>query len=480
MPTAAAGDTIERGHTEAFGGDRMVEANAPIALPAVLQGRYRIGPVIGRGGASTVYRARDVLLGRDVAVKVFTTRAVSAEDLRTQEGEARMLGGLNHPGLVTLLDAGVDVTDPGAPQVFLVMEHLPHADLRERLRLGTLTAHEVSYLAWDLLSALEYVHESGIIHRDLKPANVLLTEGRGRPARGKLADFGIAVLRASPGDPEDEVTGTAAYLSPEQVEGRPLGPESDIYSLGLVLLEALTGRVAFPGGVLDSALARLDRDPEIPFDAPPDLAAILRQMTARDPAARPSAAEAVAAFRALIMRQLGGGRPQLQDPESERVAAVRDFNLLDTPPDAEFDRITALAARIFRVPVAVIGIVDEKRVWLKSRHGLDVSETERSSGLGATGGLHDQTLVIEDTLVDRRTAHLPGVDASPFRFYAGVPLITPDGHNLGTLAVADTEPRRVSDAEIATLEDLAAMALHEMELRRAARRIALGKMGRPD
>lgn len=457
----------------------MVDASAPIALPAVLQGRYRIGPVVGRGGASTVYRARDVLLGREVAIKVFTARASSTEELRIQEGEARMVAALNHPGLVTLLDAGVDLTDPVAPQMFLVMEYLPHADLRERLRGGALSAVEVAYLAWDLLSALEYVHDRGIIHRDMKPANVLLAETRGRPARGKLADFGIAVLRGGTEDPSDEVTGTAAYLSPEQVEGLPIGPETDVYSLGLVLLEALTGRIAYPGGVLDSALARLDHDPEIPTDVPRTLAAILRRMTARDPSSRPTAEEAVVEFRELLVLHLGGGRPQARDPESERVAAVRDLNLLDTPPDAAFDRITALAARIFDVPVAVISLVDENRVWLKSRHGLDVSEVERSRGLGATGSLHDQTLVIEDTLTDARTARLPDVDASPFRFYAGAPLIT-DGHNLGTIAVADTRPRSMSAAEVASLEDFAAMALHEMELRRAARRMALGQLRRPD
>ena len=180
-----------------------------------------MGPAIGHGGASTVYRALDVLLGRNVAIKVFTTRAIKPEDLRTQEGEARMLGGLNHPGLVTLLDAGVDLTDTSAPQVFLVMEYVEGSDLRERLRQGGMTAFEVAYLGWDLLTALQYVHERGIIHRDLKPANVLLTEAPGRPARGKLADFGIAVLRDHFSDLDGETTGTAAYLSPEQVEGLP-------------------------------------------------------------------------------------------------------------------------------------------------------------------------------------------------------------------------------------------------------------------
>ncbi len=458
----------------------MLDPSAAVPLPPVLQGRYRVGPAIGHGGASTVYRALDVLLGRNVAIKVFTTRAIRPEDLRTQEGEARMLGGLNHPGLVTLLDAGVDVTDASAPQVFLVMEYVEGSDLRQRLRQGGMTAFEVAYLGWDLLTALQYVHERGIIHRDLKPANVLLTDAPGRPPRGKLADFGIAVLRDQFSELNGETTGTAAYLSPEQVEGLPLGPQTDIYSVGLVLLEAYTGKVAFPGNVLDSALARLDQDPALPSETPTELADILRRMTARESAQRPSAAEAVDAFREAIAGDLGGRRPRTPDPEAARLAAVRDYDLIGTPPDAEFDRITALAARLFEVPVAVISIVDENRVWLKSRQGMDATEVERTRGLGAAGGLHEQTLVIEDIASDPRTQHLPDADKSPFRFYAGVPLMTRDGFNLGTFAIADTSPRRMSATERATLEDLAAMALHEMEIRRAARRVIRDSLRKAD
>jgi serine/threonine protein kinase len=458
----------------------VVDAASPVSLPSVLQGRYRIGPVLGRGGASVVYRARDLLLGRDVAIKVFSARAATPEQLKAQEGEARMLGGLNHHALVALLDAGVDLTDATAPQMFLIMEFVDGPDLRRRLRTGALTPFEVAYLAWDLLAALQYVHERGIIHRDLKPANVLLAPAQARPARGKIADFGIAVLSGSTDEPSEETTGTAAYLSPEQVEGEPLGSETDIYSLGLVLLEAYTGRTAFPGGVLESAFARLDADPAIPGDMPAELAAILRGMTARDPKDRPTAQEAVTAFRAIIVGHLGGDRPKPADSESSRLAAVRDSDLLDSEPDVEFDRITSLAARIFDVPVAVISIVDADRVWLKSRQGIDVQELTRDRGLGGTGGLHDETLVIEDVRADPRTASRPAAEHAGLRFYAGAPLITADGHNLGSLSISDVRPRSMGAAEVATLEDLAAMALHEMELRRAARRVALGLLGKRD
>ena len=189
--------------------------------------------------------------------------------------------------------------------------------------------------------------------------------------------------------------------------------------------------------------------------------------TQRPPSARSSSATSAASDQLA------------PDPESERLAALEDYNLLGTPPDTEFDRITALAARIFNVPVAVISLVGEDRVWLKSRVGLDVSELDRARGLGTTGSLHEQTLIIEDVTNDPRTAQLAGADESPFRFYAGVPLIATGGHNLGSFAIADTRPHRLAPSEVATLEDLAAMALHEMELRRAARRVALGPVEPP-
>ena len=445
----------------------MPDGSQDVALPAVLQDRYRLGPVIGRGGTSVVYRARDDLLDRDVAIKAFHTSADDAGVLAAQQNEARLLAGFNHPGLVTLLDVGVDVTGSGSPQIFLVMELVPDADLREQLREGPLDARRVAYLGWDIASTLQYVHERGVIHRDIKPANVLLVyAGPERPARGKLADFGIAGLRAVAGAPDETTTGTAAYLSPEQVDGTQLDGATDIYSLGLLLLEAATGRQAYPGSAVHSALARLDRDPEVPADVEEPLAGVLRSLTARDPRDRPTAAEA-----ALLFRRMTGAGPARSDPEAERSAAVARYNLLDTPPDDAFDLITALAARLFHVPVAIVTIVDGDRIWFKSHHGIAITEVERQEGLALVGGLHERTLVVHDADTDPRITEDPTlIRAEGVRFYAGAPLIASDGFNLGTLCITDTRPRTMSDEEVLVLENLAALVLHEMELRRAIRR----------
>jgi GAF domain-containing protein len=181
-------------------------------------------------------------------------------------------------------------------------------------------------------------------------------------------------------------------------------------------------------------------------------------------------------FRGYVAKHLGGRLEAVKDPETERLEAVRRYDLLDTPPDGAFDRITALAARLFDVPVALVTVVDADRIWLKSHFGIDTSEVARRRGFAMTGGLHDETLIIEDTETDPRVAANPAL-AGPdgIRFFAGVPLITPDGHNLGSLAIVDWKPHSMPPEQVATLEDLAAMVLHEMELRRATRRIVMGR-----
>lgn len=156
--------------------------------------------------------------------------------------------------------------------------------------------------------------------------------------------------------------------------------------------------------------------------------------------------------------------------EAERMAAVRRYDILDSPPDGAFDRITALAARRFGVPIAIISIVDEGRIWFKSHHGLPVQQIDREPGLCASAILGDTPYLIEDARTDARSLANPLV-AGDFglRFYAAVPLVTSDGHNLGTLCVIDREPRSMAQEQIEDLKDLASVVMDQLELGLSAR-----------
>lgn len=270
------------------------------AVPALL-GRYRPQTVIGRGGMAMVFRAVDESLGREVAVKLF--RAGEYTDFVRHEAEIRVLAGLNHHGIVTLIDAGIDDSAPDERRPFLVMELVNGQNLERGLAERSFNAREISEIAYDTAEALEYVHAQGVVHRDIKPSNIMLVDYGTSTfrTRARLTDFGIALdstaIRVTT---ELATAGTAAYLSPEQVRREPLTSASDVYALGLVLLQAFTGRIAFPGSIVESALARLEVDPEVPEGLPDDWSNILRQMTARDPVQRPPIGELTPLFRQAV------------------------------------------------------------------------------------------------------------------------------------------------------------------------------------
>jgi two-component sensor histidine kinase len=156
--------------------------------------------------------------------------------------------------------------------------------------------------------------------------------------------------------------------------------------------------------------------------------------------------------------------------ESARLAALRRYEILDTPPDGSFDHVAAVAAKVFDVPIAIVSLVDEDRIWFKAHHGLDVEQIERSPGLCASAILQTDPYVLTDASCDPRSLANPLV-AGEFglRFYVAAPLRTSDGHNLGTLCVIDRQPRAVTDDQIAQLEALAGIVMDQMELRLAAR-----------
>ena len=244
--------------------------------PGTHLGPYEIVAPLGAGGMGEVYKARDTRLGRDVAIKVLPPEfAADPERLRRFEQEARAVAALDHPNILAIHDVG---THEGAP--FIVTELLEGETLRDRLKAGGLTVSKAMEAAVQIAQGLAAAHEKGIIHRDLKPANVFIA----RDGRVKILDFGIAKLVAPTSAEElakeatvveateaGTVLGTVGYMSPEQVRGEVVDARSDLFALGVLIYEMLTGRQAFHGRTpADTLSAILKEDP-------PDLEAIVRK-----------------------------------------------------------------------------------------------------------------------------------------------------------------------------------------------------------
>jgi eukaryotic-like serine/threonine-protein kinase len=265
----------------------------------VLGGRYVLGKVLGTGGMATVWQATDEVLGREVAVKVLSPQfAADAGFMARFEREARHAARLSHPRLVTVFDSGID-----NGTAFIVMELVAGRTLRQVLDdVGILPPGQAVGIAVGVCEALEVAHAAGLVHRDIKPANILVSGGE-----VKVVDFGIARADDSAGGSRTLVLGTAAYLSPEQASGRPAGPQSDLYSLGCVLFEMLTGSPPFTAdSAVGLAYQHVHDDPDPPSvrrpGVPAQLDKITAQLLAKDPAARPlSAAAARAGLLAALI-----------------------------------------------------------------------------------------------------------------------------------------------------------------------------------
>ena len=248
---------------------------------------------------ATVYLGRDEHLGRAVAIKLMNSG--TDIDMARYQAELSVLAGLNHHGLVSIVDAGVDDSEPDDLRPFLVMELANGKTLQRTLHDRTLRARQVGEIATDVAETLEYVHRGGLIHRDVTPSNIMIVNYGTESSRERalLTDFGLAIQTAT-APTEASISGTAAYLSPEQVRNETLTPASDIYSLGLVILQCFTNEIAFPGTVIESITGRLKHDPLIPDQLPEPWPAMLAQMTDRIPANRPVAEEVAAAARLVI------------------------------------------------------------------------------------------------------------------------------------------------------------------------------------
>ena len=278
---------------------------------ALLDGRYRVEARIATGGMSTVYRGLDVRLDRPVALKVMDARYAGDREFLTRfQREARAIARLKSPGLVAIYDQGNDTAHP-----FLVMELVTGGTLRELLmERGPMPPHAVVAVLAPVLSGLGAAHRAGLVHRDVKPENVLISVD----GEVKLADFGLVRATTEAGITSTSVIlGTAAYLSPEQVLGEETGPRSDVYAVGIMAFELLTGTTPFKG---DSAIViahqHLDRDVPPPGSlidgVPPEFDDFIARATAREPEARFSDAGAMGAELGAIAEELG--LPQFQVP----------------------------------------------------------------------------------------------------------------------------------------------------------------------
>lgn len=267
----------------------------------LLGGRYRLGAPVGTGGMAVVHRGLDTRLQRVVAIKIFRAEEDGIGQRRFDE-EAKLLASLEHPGLVTVFDAGRQ-----GGSAYLVMQLVNGHTLREEIEHGPLPSDRVALLGARIADTLAHVHSRDVVHRDVKPSNILL-DADGRPY---LADFGISLLAGSARlTAATKLVGTAGYLAPEQVRGQCIGPATDVYALGLVLLECLTGRPEYAGGDVEVAVARLSRPPHVPASAPEELGRLLRAMTDNQPELRPDAAgcaEALAAMAGALPPAAGYG-----------------------------------------------------------------------------------------------------------------------------------------------------------------------------
>jgi len=319
-------------------------------ITRVFANRYELREEIGRGGMADVYLAHDRLLDRRVAVKVLLPESASdATNIERFRREARAAAGLSHPHIVSVYDWG---EEDGAS--FIVMEYVPGQTLREIIQShGRLGPMDAARIAAEIADALSFAHANGVVHRDVKPANVLITP----QGQVKVADFGIA--RAETGEPLTKtgaVLGTATYFSPEQAQGFPLDGRSDVYALGVVLYEMVTGVAPFTASSpVSIAYKHVRETPAPPSSLVPELAGAMDRMVltamAKDVEARyPSAQD----FRADLLR-FERGRPLAGAPVAPPTTSVRVA--APVPAVAVARKAAPSHKRSHWAPAIVIGIV---------------------------------------------------------------------------------------------------------------------------
>jgi len=254
-------------------------------------GRYEILGIIGVGATAKVARAFDPMIGRIVAIKLFPPELAKAEARQRFVQEARVVGQISHPSIVALHDMGIDET---SQTPYLVMEFIEGQPLEKLLEKGSIPTPRACAFAADIAAALAVAHRKGVIHGDVKPANVIITDD----GRIKLTDFGMARL-ASKDSKDTPLLGSPAYWCPEQIMGKPQDARSDIFSLGVLLYEMVTGRRPFDSDSLQGICSRILSSTPLPAShanpsVPAGLNDLIASCLAKDPAVRCGSADALA------------------------------------------------------------------------------------------------------------------------------------------------------------------------------------------
>ncbi|GAP62051.1 serine/threonine protein kinase [Ardenticatena maritima] len=315
-------------------------------LPQTIDNRYRIVELIGEGGMAQVYRGDDLRLGREVAIKILRPQYANERTFVERfVQEARAMAGFSHPNIVNVFDVGRTGASP-----YIVMEYVDGIDLRRKLQQeGRLSIGEALEIARQVAEGVGAAHRKGIVHRDIKPGNILIASD----GRVKVADFGIARAMADAQHLTEPgvVWGTTAYLSPEQIRGETATPASDVYAIGVLLYEMLTGQTPFQGeDRVAVALKHLNEPPpplhELNPRVPPGLERLVLRMLSKDPAQRPADANEVA--RLLRAYQNMGNEatavtPRIQTPTTppRQAAAARSAPPPKAAPTSTPDYRTA-------------------------------------------------------------------------------------------------------------------------------------------